>query len=286
MKKRSHKYIFLCFPLLLLACKDDCQDRTKPECSNYDPCHGKKTINTFFKVRPGDRGFPPPEKWCKLTPCDTFNASSVRFDVPDGSLETSTFEWQIGTEAKPRNGQGFEVDFSDYLRDNGWEQWIPITLTIRTPMNNCLENPKDTFISIKRDLFFTNSHLSLYLKNDTSAKFKGYFTHEPDKEVIMEYIYFSSGEYKGIKAPYALIIGAPFMDTLMAPKNCHRETCRNYRHIKQIVFSPENCDNKELTNYLKSQQLIFDKNGSRFTNIFQFEPPSGGKKYEFRGERM
>jgi hypothetical protein len=49
----------------LQTCKH-CNDPTNPDCANYDPCYGKKTINTFFKVRPGDRGFPPPEEWCDL----------------------------------------------------------------------------------------------------------------------------------------------------------------------------------------------------------------------------
>jgi hypothetical protein len=65
--------------MVLNSCKKECPctDPSNPQCENYDPCYGKKTINTFFKVRPGDRGFKPPEEWCELIPCDTFNVSSV-----------------------------------------------------------------------------------------------------------------------------------------------------------------------------------------------------------------
>jgi hypothetical protein len=140
----------------------------------------QKTINAFFKVRPGDRGFKPPEEWCELIPCDTFNACSVRFDIHDGNPENRTYEWQIGTEPTPQTGNAFEVNFSDYLRDKGWERHIPITLTIRTPINSCLSNAKDTLVSVTRELFFTQKPILLLEDGETSVKYKGYFTPEPN----------------------------------------------------------------------------------------------------------
>ena len=275
--------------LHLSSCKEDCppcNDPTNPDCENYDPCYGKRTINTYFKVRPGDRGFPPPKEWCNLTPCDTFNASSVRFDAPDGNPTNSTYEWQIGTEAEPRKGKSIEVDFSDYLNNGKWESYVTVTLTIRTPLNSCLENQKDTLVVISRALFFTEESLNLYLNQDTSAKFKGYFTHDKDKEVILEFTYFKNGSYKGFKGPFALMIGAPFMDTLMFNINCERETCRNYKHIKVNVLNLEACDNNTLSNYLIGQELIFSQNGKILRKRFEFSPPSGPKTYEFIGERL
>jgi len=275
--------------LMIHSCKDDwppCDDPTNPDCDNYDPCYGKKTINSFFKVRPGDRGFPPPEDWCELTPCDTFNASSVRFDAPDGNPENSTYQWQIGTEAEPRTGKGFEVDFSNYLSKGNWESHITVTLTIRSPINSCLKNPSDTLVVTSRELFFTEQTLNLYLNQDTSARFKGYFTNDKDKEVVLEFTYFKKGNYQGFKGPFALMIGAPFMDTIMAPYNCHREGCRNYRHIRQYVYTVENCDNKVESHYLKSRDFIYYDEGNTLILVFEFSPPEGRETRKFIGERL
>lgn len=136
MKKIKHSIIListmLSLSILFNGCKK-CNDPQNPDCKNYDPCYGKSRINTYFKVRPGDNGFPPPEDWCDLIPCDSFTASSVRFDAPDNNPENSIYSWQIGTEPKPRIGKSIEVDFSKYLNAENWEKHFPITLTIKTP---------------------------------------------------------------------------------------------------------------------------------------------------------
>jgi len=136
---------------------------------------GKDTVNTLFKVRRSSGGFPPPGEWCQLVTSDTFNASTVRFDIPDGSLESSTYEWQIGSEADARTDKGFEVDFSDYLRDNGWETWIPITLTVRTPMNECLKSQEETVKTVTRELFLQRTDFGLLKKGKPLLFIKGIF---------------------------------------------------------------------------------------------------------------
>lgn len=107
------------------SCKPKCHDKTNPDCEDYDPCDGKTRINPSFRVRPGERGFKPPEQWYDLIPCDTFNASSVQFDAPLNNPSNSAYYWQIGTEQTPRTGKGFEIDFTRYL-NSGLRPRIPI----------------------------------------------------------------------------------------------------------------------------------------------------------------
>jgi hypothetical protein len=147
----------LTFWLFASGCRKDCpcQDPNNPDCENYDPCYDKKRINSNFRVRAGDNGFPPPEEWCDLVPCDTLRASSARFDMPLNNPANSDYTWQIGNEPIPRKGKAIEVDFSDYLNAGNYEKYIPITLTIRTPLNSCMTNLEDTVIKVKREIFFT-----------------------------------------------------------------------------------------------------------------------------------
>ncbi len=274
--------------LFFSTCKKECcQDPSNPKCENYDPCYGKKNINTLFKVRPGDRGFKPPEEWCNLIPCDTFNASSVRFDAPDGNPANSTYEWQIGTEVNPRKGKGLEVDFGDYLRDNGWERWIPIKLTIRTPINSCITNPKDTLVSITRNLFFTQKPILLLENGETSIKYKGYFAHEPKKEVVMEFFQLEKGSFRGVPAPFALIIGLPIADTLMLPKSSgNPEVCFNYKSQIIRYLTPNNT-NSIHTRYMSETSIVFIQNNNKYiSRKFKFSPPSGELNYEFHGTKM
>lgn len=286
MKNISLILFLLGILLVFSTCKKEkCQDPQNPQCENYDPCFGKRTINTFFKVRPGDRGFPPPPDWCELIPTDTFNAVSVRFDIPDNSLGNSTFSWQIGTEAQPRTSKAFEVNFGDYLDDNGWEKHIPVSLTIRTPLNSCLSNPADTLITITRQLFFTQKAILFFEPGETSVKYKGYFTHEPNKEVVMEFIQLQTGEFRGLKAPLFLTVGIPNIDTFVVPGNCPTEFCYNYKHQRWRVFDVNIC-NTDISNYYYSSEWIFPNGITNIIRRVEFHPPNGILKYEFHGTKM
>lgn len=273
---------------ILNSCKEECpcDDPTDPMCDNYDPCLGKDTINTFFKVRPGDNGFPPPEDWCDLMACDTFNASSVRFDIPEGNPDNSIYEWQIGSESVTRKGQGFEVDFSDYLRDNGWETWIPITLTVRTPMNECLRNEDETVKRVNRRLFFTEKRLQLFEEGKNIAAFKGSFNDKPNEQTIIQYIRITEGSFRGEQAPLTVVVGVPFTDTLGYPRICKNDYCNNYLHTKTVIYQDLNFCYEE-TKYPLSEidfQFLHSENNikvSWFQNEADFK-----KRHIFRGERL
>jgi hypothetical protein len=285
------KYIFGLVSLALLinlsSCKEECpcDDPTDPVCDNYDPCFGKDTINTFFKVRPGDRGFAPPEEWCDLVACDTFNASSVRFDIPEGNPENSTYEWQIGSEAEPRTGEGFEVDFSDYLRDNGWETWIPITLTVRTPMNECLRSEDETVKMVTRQLFFTEKRPSIFDVGQKIVSYKGCFLSKPREEITIEFIYQTEGFFRGIDSPIALVTGVPGIDTFAYNPPCKQSYCVNYLHTLGRIENPTNCFTSA-TNYLSEIEFLSIAGIKRIKRMWVFDKPTGRERYEFIGERI
>jgi hypothetical protein len=291
--KNKLNHIFLGLMVITMltwsSCKDDdpkCYDETNPECENYDPCHGKREINTFFKVRPGDRGFKPPGEWCKLIPCDTFNASSVRFDAPDGNPENSTYTWQIGSEAEPRTGKSFEIDFSDYLDENGWETWIPITLTIRTPMNECLRSEEETEKTVTRDLFFTNTLMGFFTNLLNNEKvYLGYANNNPKEEVICKFIKMENGTFRGYERTMFLVTGLPGIDTLAFPSGCQSESCSSSKQVVARYF-PETTCMTDVSNYLYQASLI-NKNGHEEIELeLYFGEEASVKKIKFNGNLM
>ncbi|HBH05591.1 MAG TPA: hypothetical protein DDX92_03190 [Flavobacteriales bacterium] len=269
----------------LQTCKH-CNDPTNPDCANYDPCYGKKTINTFFKVRPGDRGFPPPEEWCDLVNCDTFNTVFVRFDIPEGNPENSTYEWQIGEEPEPRYGEGFEIEFGPHIAKYGWETWLPITLTIRTPPNGCLTNPGDTLISVTRELFFTEKALKLYKEGEDTAIFKGYFEDDPNGEAIIQYIRINEGSIGGVAAPTTAIVGVPFVDTLVYPRICYFDNCANHLHTKSVIYQDANDCYKRTKYPLSEAEFQFLGSEDEVKLTWVQNEPGIHKRHVFIGARQ
>ncbi|HEY1046105.1 MAG TPA: hypothetical protein VGF79_06660, partial [Bacteroidia bacterium] len=233
------------------SCKKRCYDPKNVECDNYDPCYGKTRINSNFRVRPGDGGFPAPEQWCELMPCDTFNASSVRFDVPINNPNNSTYTWQIGSEPSPRKSIGFEVDFSDYLDAGNWETHIPITLTIRTPLNYCMTNKEDTLIKVKRDLFFTKAWKHPFSGNPGSKVFEGYLLEKPNETFRIKTEFNNEKYYKKLET-YGnnfFFIGFPFADTILRPWSIFvKDDCSNFKHFREITDKDQNPQMFELFN--------------------------------------
>jgi hypothetical protein len=293
--KKSFKYLVILLvgmALVLNSCKEECptcQDPTNPDCENYDPCYGKKTINTYFKARSGDNGFPPPPEWCldKITYSDTFLSSSVRFTVPEGN-PTSTYQWQIGSDPTVRTAKEFEISFYDELQENGWERSIPVTLTIRTPLNSCLDNPKDTFKVVTRELFFTNSRggTAIFI-DDVNKKFKGYFTSQPNEEVILETIY-DKGMFRGETPPHWLIVGLPIADTLKLPElGCGLvDGCGSYTHGIVKWERTSVCSWVELTKYITERETIYNNETEEVTIKFRSTVPGHEFNVEFIGKEI
>jgi hypothetical protein len=272
------------FLLSFYACKKKCYDPTNRECENYDPCYGKTRINPFFRVRPGDNGFKPDGEWCNLIPCDTFNASSVRFDMPLNNPENSTYTWQVGNEPTPRIGKAFEVDFSDYLAAGNWEKHIPITLTIRTPLNGCMTHPEDTLITVSRSLFFTEKALIMMPTGVNHVIYKGYFTHEPNKEATIQYIDKTTGDFRGFKPPNFLTVGLPVVDTFFSRRCMGLEGCSNYLHSISIVSNPETCAPLGYVP-LRAEWIMLD-GIDRIKVIYVLKNSNDVKRFEFIGRKV
>lgn len=231
--------------VLYNGCKDKCpcDDPTDPACENYDPCYGKRIDNTFFRVRPGDRGFKPDGPWCELIPCDTFYSKSVRFDYPEGNHPDATYEWQIGSEINPRYGKSFEIDFNEYVAQNGGEVWIPISLTIRIPENSCANGLTETKKIVTRRLFFTNKGAppAFGAPIDTGI-LVGHMVDKPDKKVTLTAIRYHDEYYKDFQTygAYILLLGHPYSDTILFPPSIFVKECENYKHLKTIYTPTAN----------------------------------------------
>lgn len=243
----------------------------------------KKPLIPFFKVRQGDRGFKPPEAWCQLIPCDTFNTSSVRFDAPDENPANSTYEWQIGTEVNPRKGKGLEIGFGDYLRDNGWERWIPIKLTIRTPLNSCLTNLRDTLVTVERKLFFTEKRIAgLFIGiTEREEKFVGTLNGVPNSEIKL--IQKRSGSFIGYTTPIYLMIGLPHIDTLAFPsKYSWFESCESFLQIRVIHLTYQSCM-EDVSYHFSGYNSLFSPDRKKLELDLTFDPPGGRKQFNFKG---
>jgi len=280
------RFSLLLFPVALtlhLAGCSKCDDPCNKECDNYDPCCEVSSVSAEFRVRPGDRGFAPPGEWCNLLPTDTFNSSSVRFDILLGNPETSTYEWRIGTEQDSRTQHSFEISFHDYLSQGNWESSIPVTLTVRTPLNACWDKPEDTLITMTRELFFTQNNIyNSFLVSDSIITYKGFYSGG-HKESTLTY-YSSNKPFRGQTPPLLLIIGTPIMDTLMSPKlNCGADFCFNYFHAKAIFHNVENCSFSPLTNYMTGYERIFLAREEEVKSVFHF---LDGSKLDFIGTKQ
>jgi hypothetical protein len=123
----------------------------------------------------------------------------VRFDVPVNNPNNSSYSWQIGSEANPRKSIGFEVDFSDYLDAGNWETHIPITLTIRTPMNHCMTNMVDTLIKVTRELFFTKKRHHPFFNDSGKSVLEGYLLENPEEKFTIRTDYNNEKYYKKLE---------------------------------------------------------------------------------------
>lgn len=261
---------FLTILILGLSSCSKCDNPCDIACDNFDPCCHAETVSANFRVRPGDRGFAPPPEWCDLLPTDTFNASSVRFDIPLDNPASSTYEWQIGTEPEPRTQESFEISFHNYLKQVGWETSIPVTLNVRTPLNACWENPGDTLITVTRELFFTEEQLDIY-SNDSIVSYKGYFNGS-NNEKTLTFFHSKSKGFRGEKAPVTLLIGTPIMDTLMMPKgSCGFDYCYNRIHAKWQFYNVERCSDSPLTNYMTGSEWILIEQEIKIKHILYFK---------------
>lgn len=272
--------------LVLGGCKG-CDDDVKP-----DLCAGKRKVNTNFMVRMGNRGFAPPGKWCNLVPCDTFNEASVIFVTPTGNQSGTKYEWRIGTEVEPRFGSGFEVSFYDYLGQGSWEKEVKISLIIKTPKSECLNNLADTLITVSRNIFFTNRFIYLISPTETKVSYRGIINGDPKNESVITIIMKSSGNFRGVQAnsesPLTLYVGTKIRDTLMnSTYSCGVETCRSYDHGIAQYYNQDVCSQGNLTNRMQKSEFIFLGREIKIQMRFEFWRKNASPElFEFTGEKI
>ncbi len=281
--------LVLLLSLSQCRCKDEkkpCQDPTNINCENYDPCYGKKEVYTHFTVLPGTNGFKEPE-WCNPQSCDTINGTSAIFRVPDGNTPNTTYEWRIGTDTTVRTEKAFEISFYSHLQQGNWEAYIPVTLTIKRPLDNCLANPADTLVTGTRNIFFTEHSLMKIYDKDTPIVFQGYLEDAPDKEVVLTYFWLP--KFRNHSDSY-LVTGYPFADTLLIFSNScgNLGACGNYREyiVKYIVkSSSEYCITAHLTGYL-TELRYYKYNNTKIKITRVCDTPNGLKTIVFIGEKI
>ena len=276
-----------CLSLLVLGGCKGCDDDVKP-----DLCAGKRKVNTNFMVRMGNRGFAPPGKWCNLVPNDTFNETSVIFEVPTGNQSGTTYEWKIGTQTESRFGSGFEVSFADYLNLGNWEKPLPISLIMKTKKSGCLENLADTLITATRNIFFTNNFIYLISPTETQVSYKGVINGDPKNETILNIIRKTSGSFRGVQAnsesPLTLYVGTKIRDTLMNATNiCGVESCRSYNHGIGQYFSPDVCPQASLTNHMQKREFIFLAREKKIRLSLEFwKKNASPERFDFVGDKI
>ena len=196
--------------------KDCCQDPTNPECENYDPCYGKREIKINFRVTKAFNGFPGPPPECPYESRDTlYNITNVRFEAPKNNLLNSTYFWQVGTDTNIRKGKAIEVGFQNWVAQGNWEKQIPVTLTIRTPYNGCM-NINDTLVKVTRNIMLSQKIWGYGI-------FYGRWNNQNFDDTFKMVLYKDMYKFKGINLPIGgnkvVFIKTPFADSFITYYN-------------------------------------------------------------------
>jgi len=154
----------------LYGCK--CDDKSDPECKNYDPFYGKSKPTADFTMRQSSRPFgweDKPENIAEFS--DTIASSGVLFTAKE---ENAKYEWTIGADERKFTTKEVALRFDDYLKDsNNLNRLIPVKLkVIKTPVSPF--DSKDSIYETKRYLVFR----PVFLWN---GNFEGTFSNEPGK---------------------------------------------------------------------------------------------------------
>lgn len=164
----------------LHSCKDDCQDPSNSDCSNYDPCYGKEKTSAYFIVEEslGD-------KWIE---CDTIvgrgNVSAVRFTALQ---DADSFIWKIGSET---------IHTKSFIRQGfPQKEHIPVSLIVvnHNPNTACFpnDNGRDTFnrtlFTWGSEFYWDEAEEKYVIDNPLpiQGRYQGYFEGNPDNQVTV-----------------------------------------------------------------------------------------------------
>jgi hypothetical protein len=176
MKNFNAFYLNIFFAITLFSCcKDEpkCQDPTKIECENYDPCYNIKPVSASFKILETVTGYAP--YWQNYY-TDTLASSYASF-VAD--TEGAEYKWEIG--AKTYTDKSFSQSFLGVARGTV----IPVRLIVKKqPNKSC--NPNDDGIdTITRNLVIAKEY-QLFNFYETK-RFHGSYTDSPKDTFTMSF---------------------------------------------------------------------------------------------------
>ena len=176
MKNFNAIYLITFLSITLFSCcKDEpkCQDPTKIECENYDPCYSIKPISASFKILETVSGYAP---YWQNYDTDTLASSYASF-VAD--VDGAEYKWEIG--AKTYTDKSFSQSFIGVAD----KTVIPVTLIVKKqPNKSC--NPNDDGIdTITRKLVIRNE-CKLFSFYETK-RYNGSFTDSPKDTFTMSF---------------------------------------------------------------------------------------------------
>jgi hypothetical protein len=163
MKNFNASYLIIFLSITLFSCcKDEtkCQDSTKIECENYDPCYGKKAVSAAFSIfEPKETDVPD-----SIPYIDTDTVANFGRGVAFKALEEGAeYEWHLGSEViKTRSF--YRSGFPD-------NEKIPITLIVRKKPNNSCFPSDDGVDSLTRSFV----QVDFFKASKVFGTFKGYF---------------------------------------------------------------------------------------------------------------
>jgi hypothetical protein len=168
--------LFISF--IYLGCGKECKDDTNPECPNYNPCKNIKEP-TGKILRCVGKSELWSDSFAYFDLGDTFlitrsGGSYISVFCPDTGC---TYEWTVGSETI--TDQGF---FRQNIPAN-----TPIEVTLKVTLkdpNNCIPADKRTKTTKRTFFGVENYEGKLY---NYYGKWRGYYTDEPSKEVIVEF---------------------------------------------------------------------------------------------------
>jgi hypothetical protein len=176
MKNFNAIYLITFLSITLFSCcKDEpkCQDPTKIECENYDPCYSIKPISASFKILETVSGYAP---YWQNYDTDTLASSYASF-VAD--IEGAEYKWEIG--AKTYTDKSFSQSFIGVAD----KTVIPVTLIVKKQSNKGCNPNDDGIDTVTRNLVIRKEYklFSLY----ETKRFNGSFTDSPKDTFTMSF---------------------------------------------------------------------------------------------------
>jgi hypothetical protein len=219
--------LFISF--IYLGCSKECKDNTNPECPNYNPCKNIKEP-TGKILRCVGKSELWSDSFAYFDLGDTFlitrsGGSYISVFCPDTGC---TYEWTVGSETI--TDQGF---FRQNIPAN-----TPIEVTLKVTLkdpNNCI--PADKRTKTTKRTFFGVENFEGKLYN-YYGKWRGYYTDEPSKEVIVE---FKTDKDNGQVNLYDRIPQSPFC-RLFTAMSGFVDTITNVPHLDDEVYIGRHTD--------------------------------------------